>query len=181
MTGIVAPYPIPLNWLPAEPVKRSTNGNNGKGHFGKTAIIRVYIDLNMVRAGVVHHSSDWPFNGYNEIQKPRRKKKLIHYDRLGQLLGFDHYNDLQASHKKWVESGLQDQKKGRDAKWTRSLAAGSRLFIDAFKKEMGFAAKGRKAIKQAESFQLRERTTPYNAHMGAENSDIDSQNTYIWK
>ena len=27
----------------------------------------VYIDLNMVRAGVVKHPSEWPFGGYNEI------------------------------------------------------------------------------------------------------------------
>ena len=30
----------------------------------------VYIDLNMVRAGVVEHPSEWPFCGYNEIQEP---------------------------------------------------------------------------------------------------------------
>jgi REP element-mobilizing transposase RayT len=33
----------------------------------------VYIDTNMVRAGVVSHPSKWPFSGYNEIQKPRKK------------------------------------------------------------------------------------------------------------
>ncbi len=32
----------------------------------------VYIDLNMVRAGVAEHPSAWPFSGYNEIQEPRR-------------------------------------------------------------------------------------------------------------
>ena len=31
----------------------------------------VYIDLNMVRAGIVEHPSEWLFCGYNEIQKPR--------------------------------------------------------------------------------------------------------------
>ena len=34
----------------------------------------VYIDLNMVRAGVVHRPSEWPFCGYNEIQKPKKKE-----------------------------------------------------------------------------------------------------------
>ena len=29
----------------------------------------VYIDMNMVRAGVVNHPSEWFFSGYNEIQK----------------------------------------------------------------------------------------------------------------
>jgi putative transposase len=28
----------------------------------------VYIDLNMVRAGVVNHPSEWPFSGFHEIQ-----------------------------------------------------------------------------------------------------------------
>jgi putative transposase len=31
----------------------------------------VYIDLNMVRAGVVKHPSEWPYSGYNEIQQPK--------------------------------------------------------------------------------------------------------------
>ena len=30
----------------------------------------IYIDLNMVRAGVVSHPSEWEMNGYNEIQSP---------------------------------------------------------------------------------------------------------------
>ena len=46
----------------------------------------VYMDLNMVRAGVVGHPSDWPFSGYNEIQAPRRKCKLIVYEKLRDLL-----------------------------------------------------------------------------------------------
>ena len=33
----------------------------------------VYIDLNMVRAGVVRHPALWPFNGYNEIQNPPQR------------------------------------------------------------------------------------------------------------
>ena len=37
----------------------------------------VYIDTNMVRAGVVSHPAMWPFCGYNEIQEPRRKNVLI--------------------------------------------------------------------------------------------------------
>jgi putative transposase len=35
----------------------------------------VYIDTNMVRAGVVSHRSMWPFSGFNEIQEPRRPKE----------------------------------------------------------------------------------------------------------
>jgi putative transposase len=42
----------------------------------------VYIDLNMVRAGVVNHPSEWSFGGYNEIQAPRCKCVLVAYERL---------------------------------------------------------------------------------------------------
>ena len=42
----------------------------------------VYIDLNMVRAGVVSHPSEWAFCGYNEIQKPRKKNVLIDHQKL---------------------------------------------------------------------------------------------------
>ena len=41
----------------------------------------VYIDLNIVRAGVVNHPADCEYSGYNEIQNPRRKCALIAYNR----------------------------------------------------------------------------------------------------
>ena len=49
----------------------------------------VYIDTNMVRAGVVSHPSLWSFCGYNEIQEPRRKNVLIDYERLKACLESD--------------------------------------------------------------------------------------------
>ena len=55
-------------------------------HFSRCC---AYIDLNVVRAGVVDHPSQWPFGAYNEIQKPRRKNALIDYDKLKELLGTD--------------------------------------------------------------------------------------------
>ena len=64
---------------PEEQGKNTTKGKIGRGHFGMTAIMQrpwkavsiyfnvLYIDLNMVRAGVVEHPSQWPFCGYTEI------------------------------------------------------------------------------------------------------------------
>jgi len=42
----------------------------------------VYMDLNMVRAGVVCHPSEWPFSGYNEIQRPRKRYALVDWTML---------------------------------------------------------------------------------------------------
>jgi putative transposase len=83
----------------------------------------VYIDLNMVRAGVAEHPSQWPFSGYNEIQEPRRKCKLIAYDQLRDLLGFETYDQLRAAHRSWVDEALNDGNGVRNAKWSESLAA----------------------------------------------------------
>jgi len=58
----------------------------------------VYVDLNMVRAGVVNHPSEWKFSGFNEIQKPRRRYSIIDYKSLTDLLNFDNYDDLKGSH-----------------------------------------------------------------------------------
>ena len=38
------------------------------------ACCMVYIDLNMVRVGVVSHLADWPCCGYCEIQSPLQRK-----------------------------------------------------------------------------------------------------------
>jgi hypothetical protein len=40
-----------------------------------------YMDMNMVRAGVVEHPTQWEFCGYNEIQNPRKRKGIIDFDR----------------------------------------------------------------------------------------------------
>lgn len=47
----------------------------------------VYIDMNMVRAGVVSHPSEWEFCGYNEIQEPRQRYSLIDHNRLHSVAG----------------------------------------------------------------------------------------------
>jgi len=70
----------------------------------------VYIDLNMVRAGVVGHPSKWPFSGYNEIQEPRRKNVLIAYEKLRASLGFEDYAQVKLYHKKWIDEYLGNEK-----------------------------------------------------------------------
>ena len=98
----------------------------------------------MVRAGVVQHPSRWAFSGYNEIQLPKRKNILINYDRLAVILGMQSYDELKQNHKMWVEEELAADRKQRDEKWTKSIAVGSREFIDSVKLGLGTRANGRK-------------------------------------
>ena len=140
----------------------------------------VYIDLNMVRAGVVDHPSEWPFCGYNEIQEPKRKKILINYESLTRLLGFSSYDEFKKYHRRWVDEYLGNGKNIRDEKWTKSVAVGNRGFVERVKSIMGVLATGRKSIEVGKSYQLREPATPYGTHFGAKKGDIGPENTYSW-
>ncbi len=140
----------------------------------------VYIDLNMVRAGVVAHPSEWPFCGYNEIQEPKRKNVLINYERLTRLLGFDSYDEVKMYHKRWVEEHLGNENNIRDDRWTMSIAIGTKSFVDRIKSLMGTMAVGRKNIGTGDSYQLREPAAPYNAHSEFKKDDIGPENTWPW-
>ena len=134
-----------------------------------------YIDVNMVRAGVVDHPEKWRWCGYNEIQNPRKRKGVIDFDRLTGLLGFDTYEQLKDAHCKWIDSAMQDENTGRKAKWTQGIAVGSEAYIKKIKQALGFRARGRKIRQFGDSFELRETMTPYGP---ADSYEVD--NTILW-
>jgi putative transposase len=118
----------------------------------------IYMDLNMVRASVVEHPSQWPFSGYTEIQEPRRKCKLIAYDQLRNLLGFETYDQLRAAHGSWVDETLKDGHGVREDKWSESIAVGSEEFVERTKEGLGVRAKARK-VREMEGLNNRPRKT----------------------
>ncbi|MDD2389994.1 MAG: transposase [Desulfobacterales bacterium] len=134
-----------------------------------------YIDMNMVRAGVVDHPKQWEFCGYNEIQNPRKRKGIIDFDRLMNLLAFENHDDLKAAHCNWVESALQADNKGKENKWTQSIAVGSKTFINSIKQTLGFRAKGRNIVCADDTFELREALAPYGKA-----TNPDSGNRFLW-
>src|SRR4030043_523347 len=127
----------------------------------------VYVDLNMVRSGVVSHPEQWPHGGYNEIQRPRRKSILIDYETLGHLSGFNNFEDFQSAHQRWVQSVLSDDKAKREECWTQSIATGSRSFVEAVRMQMGSFAIGRRIQKKVDGFELRESSSPYKSFFDA--------------
>jgi putative transposase len=140
----------------------------------------VYIDTNMVRAGVVSHPSQWFFSGYNEIQKPRKKNILIDYEKLRLLIGSESYDNLKSSHRGWVEEYLGNGAESRQDEWTASIAVGSESFVEKVKSQLGFKAKGRDVIEGVGRYQLREEAATYMTLFRAEKDDIDPENAYFW-
>jgi putative transposase len=138
----------------------------------------VYIDTNMVRAGVVTHPGQWPHCGYHEIQESRKRNVLIDYERLIHLFGIGTYNRLRNRHWQWVNKYLEKTEKIREGEWTRSIAVGGQPFVENVKELLGVRAKGREVIKGTEGYQLREEAARYKALFEVENGDIALENAY---
>jgi putative transposase len=136
----------------------------------------VYIDTNMVRAGMVSHPLMWPFCGYKEIQEPRRKNVLIDYERLRWLIGSKSYDYLRVSHRGWTEEYLGNGSGKRQDEWTASVAVGERSFVERVKSLLGFRAKGRDVFEADEGYQLREGAGCYKAGFEPEKADIGAEN-----
>jgi len=140
----------------------------------------VYIDLNMVRAGVVKHPSEWPFSGYKEIQNPSQRYSLINRERLKGVLGITDDDQLTISHREWVEEALEEGSSVRKAAWTESIAVGSKTFIEVTKEKLGVKAKGRKVVGTDDRYELREEQSTYDDVFGLQKNTLRPKNAYIW-
>jgi len=141
----------------------------------------VYIDLNMVRAGIIDHPSKWYWCGYNEIQNPRRKNILIDYEKLRELAGYNRFDTFQAAHKKWVDSSLASHVNRRESRWSDSIAVGSNSFTTEILSKLGSRAKGRKIVEKGQAFQIREETESYNPLFEGEKGNIAPENALKWQ
>jgi len=140
----------------------------------------VYIDLNMVRAGVVNHPCQWLFGGYNEIQSPRRKCVLIAHEKLAALAGYQSYDGFRESHKRWVNQSLACGNNVYDGQWTSSIAVGSEQFVETIKARLCAKALGRQIYEVPEGYALREEQSSYNFGFNPKKGDIGLENTYNW-
>ena len=140
----------------------------------------VYMDMNMVRAGVVSHPSEWGFSGYNEIQSPHERYALIDYEGLRKLLDFSGIDELSEAYRVWIKEALSNGKGSRDGKWTESVAVGTEGYVTATKEKLGSKGIGRSMIGENGSYELREPPAPYKGILGIENGSLSSKNEYFW-
>ena len=145
----------------------------------------VYIDLNMVRAGVVDHPQMWTWSGFNQIQNPPARYRIIDLECLTGLLGFENLQALQKAHNKWIEASLSAGESERKSHWTEGIAVGSNAFVEKVRKKLGFKAKGRAATQVKGRYQLRENIYGYGRTNSAERrgdppSHSGIHNTVYW-
>jgi len=141
----------------------------------------VYIDLNMVRAGVVTHPSGWEMSGYNEIQNPPERYSLIDVPYLRKLCGFSNPEHFTEQHRQWVHEAVARGKKQRETCWTESIAVGGIGFVDEIKARLGVKGVGRRVEQQqADRFVLKEESGAYSVDFEPQNGCLSPNNTYVW-
>lgn len=123
----------------------------------------LYIDFNMVRAGVVHHPGEWSEGGYVELLSSQQRYGVIDRTALMELLGIDNHETLKHERKQWVDDALNgrfDVLK-RDPCWTKSLAVGSLDFVKSVQKTLGKRGSNRSIQRDKLGCVLRESETKY--------------------
>lgn len=123
----------------------------------------VYIDLNMIRAGVVHHPSDYSVAGYNEIQGSPNRYRIIDIPKLQDLFALAGKEFFREVHKNWVKSELNNEVQKRNPLWSESVAIGSDSFVQNIQHQLGWRVKGRTITTKDEATTLQEPHVGYNA------------------
>jgi len=121
----------------------------------------VYIDMNMVRAGIVKHPAEWPFCGYNEILGNRKRFTLINVPALMNLMRINSIDELKATYTEWIKNTLDHGKLWRESLWTESVAVGSQEFVKRTAVALGIRSRGKKLIDLGGTWELREEKSAY--------------------
>ena len=140
----------------------------------------VYIDMNMVRAGVVSHPKEWPFCAYHEIQNPRQRYGIIDYQRLVTLLQAQDLQGVQETSRHAIEEALGSKDQVRESRWSEATAVGSKRFVEATKDLLGIKVKSRRILAEDGSYAVREPAAPYGRDFAPENSSLSLNSTYFW-
>jgi putative transposase len=124
-----------------------------------------YIDLNMVRAGVVAHPRHWLEAGYQEIQQPPARYRIIDREALCGLFGTTD-EELAALQNEWIEAALSNGRSGREPQWSEAVAVGRRSFVEEVQNELGTRALYRHVEELDGASVLREPAPAYRPHSG---------------
>ncbi len=88
-----------------------------------------YVDLNMVRAGVVSHPRDWRWCGYRELVGEKTRYRLLDMDRLLELVGMSDIDPFVREYRARIEHAIAAKRLRREKCWTESIAVGGRSYV----------------------------------------------------
>jgi len=90
----------------------------------------VYVDLNMVRCGMVSHPQEWAWTGYLELMGRKKRNRLLDMAKLLELLGGVSLLEFREHHEKLLEERMAKDQMKREPEWTEAIAVGDEQFIE---------------------------------------------------
>ena len=123
-----------------------------------------YIDLNMVRAGVVRHPADWHDSGYVEIQSPWQRKGVIDFAKLLELLDEKSVKSLAHRLRMCAEENVTTTV--RQKLWTTAVGIGDEAFIRQLRTRLDVVPGRRKEAPFGSSIALHEPSALYISFSG---------------
>lgn len=112
-----------------------------------------YIDLNMVRAGIVSHPKEWDECGYQEISCRKSRNLLIDIQKLCSLLGYS-LQSLSSEYEQSMNLYMKTNDMRKNKMWTESIAVGSEQFVMSFQEKLGIKARKSSIQQKYETFFL---------------------------
>ncbi len=167
--------PKSLQLIAGRTAQENNNRKNRQGAFwedryhatiidSETHLVQcmVYIDFNMVRAGVVRHPAEWLFCGYQEIMNPKERYGIIDHEMLMAFFRVKNMQRLQEEYSLSVQSAVNKESWESEPDWSTGVAVGSKMFIREVKSKLGIKAEKRKTDSIEQSWVLHEPETSYN-------------------
>ena len=139
----------------------------------------MYIDLNMVRAGVVKHPREWEHSGYREIQKPPSRYGIIDLLELNASFGFADAAHFQEIHRQWIEQA-PTRNLERENRWSEAIAVGSFAFVENVKSELGSKAMHRDIEHIDGAYTAREQSEVYDGNLIGDTEPLRLENAFLW-
>ena len=129
-----------------------------------------YIELNMVRAGAVSHPSQWPWLGYPEIMGERQRYRMLDLDRLCWRLRAADLEQVRNNLAVSLAERIARNELKRQARWTQSLAVGSRAFLETVQPLISERSETEIAMTAGNIWSLHEAMVPYGQQTGSKNA-----------
>ena len=151
-------------------IRKKRKGAFWEDRYHATAIDRethllrcmLYIDLNMVRAGVVSHPIEWKFCGYTEITNPKRRYAIIDYQALNTMFGATSIKQLQVEYERLVNQELNKESCLKEPDWSSGIAVGRKVFVSEIQSLLGVKADKRKVEDTGQHWVLQEPKPSYS-------------------
>jgi REP-associated tyrosine transposase len=131
-----------------------------------------YIELNMVRCGVVRHPCEWKWVGYHEILGTWRRNRLIDLDRLCWRLGTASLEEVRKNLDASLAERIGKGQLKREPCWTESLAVGSVSFLEKIEPQVLSRRKTEIVQTAGEVWALQETPIPYGRENGLQKRAI---------